>query len=227
MALGSLLLATTVLFVVATLGLIPTEGALGAGVRMAGGPAVTLLAYFGYRAISRMIDENESPLLGAGVQEPAPTPRYSVGAAVWVGLLGVGAAIAGSFVISLGLDAVGAPVEEQESIVELVDAFRAGNVLPFVLLAISATVLAPIAEESLFRGLVFQRIARRGDSMPEAFVLSAVAFATIHQNPAGFIIYVWLGLVFAECYRRTGRLWVAMLVHAGNNAFALGLLVLT
>lgn len=226
LALGGLLLGTIVFMIFSALGLLPTEGALARGVQMAAGPAITLIAALGYRALAKRIDAAESPLLGPPARTDALFPRPSTGvAAGWV-LLGIGAAIAGSFVLGLGLDALGAPVEEQDSIVELVEGFKSGgNVLPFVMLAVSAIALAPMAEEFLFRGLVFRRIASRGEALPEAYILSAAAFAAIHTNPAGFVIYGWLGLVFAETYRRTGRLWVAMLVHAGNNAFALSLLV--
>lgn len=225
LALGCLLGATVVFMVGAWVGLVPTEGTLGTGIRMAAGPTITFLAVVGYRALAPAIDASQSELLGARVQEDALFPRMGAGRSVLVAVLGIAAAIAGSFVVGVALESLGIPPEEQESIVELVEAFHGGEVLPFVMLVVSATVLAPVAEETLFRGLVFRRIAARGHSLPEAFVLSAFAFATIHNNPAGFLIYVWLGLVFAQCYRRTGRLWVAMLVHAGNNAFALSLLV--
>ncbi len=226
LALGGLLAGTLVFFLLSAIGLLPTKGVLGLGVRMAAGPAITLLAVAAYRGLLRMLQDIDSPLLGAEVDHPAPFPRGSVGLGLaWAGI-GIAAAIAGSYVLGLSFEWLGVPVEEQESIVELVESFKAGaELLPFVLLALSAVVLAPFAEEWLFRGLVFRRIAASGGRLPEAFALSAASFAAIHTNPAGFVVYLWLGLVFAEAYRRSGRLWVAMLVHAGNNAFALTLLV--
>lgn len=226
LAIFGLLVGTVLFWVLGALGLVPTEGALGRGVQMAAGPAITVVAALCYRALNEYVDANDNPALGSPRREAALFPQVSVGVAVGIAALGIGAAVAGSYVLGLGLDAVGAPVEEQGSIVELVEGFKSGgDMLPFVMLAISAVALAPVAEELLFRGLVFRRIAERGNALPEAFALSAAAFASIHTNPAGFVIYVWLGLVFAESYRRSGRLWVAMLVHAGNNAFALSLLV--
>ena len=226
LAVGGLLLGTIILTILSALGLLPTEGSLGRGVQMAGGPAITLLAVLGYRAVAQWIDRNESPMLGAGVKPGALFPRSSVGVAVGVAALGIGAAIGGSYVLGLGLELIGAPVAEQDNILKLVEGFKSGDdVLPLILLAVSAVALAPMTEELLFRGLVFRRIAARGHAWPEAYALSAAVFAAIHTNPAGFVIYAWLGLVFAESYRRSGRLWVAMLVHAGNNAFALSLLV--
>jgi hypothetical protein len=93
----------------------------------------------------------------------------------------------------------------------------------FLVLVFAALVAAPIAEEWFYRGLLFRRIYAVGGQLT-ALVVSAFAFAVIHLNWSGLIIYFWLGLVFAATYRICGRLWCAMVVHAGNNAVALALL---
>jgi len=222
LAIGGMFVGSSLFMVASALGLVPS----GSVLRWLAGPVVTLVGVLAYRAVARWVDRHESPLLGPPPRKSAPFPRTSVGVAMGLAALGIGAAIGGSFILGLGLDALGAPVEEQTGIVELVEAFRSGgDPVPLIVLSVSAVALAPLAEELLFRGFVFRRIAARGGSMPEAYALSAAAFASIHLNPAGFVIYTWLGLVFADAYRRSGRLWVAMLVHAGNNAFALALLI--
>jgi membrane protease YdiL (CAAX protease family) len=52
-------------------------------------------------------------------------------------------------------------------------------------------------------------------------VTSALLFAAIHLNLQGFVVYAWLGLVFARVYVVTGRLGAAVAVHFGNNAITL------
>lgn len=226
LAIAGLLVGSVVFLVLGVIELIPTEGALGLGARMAAGPAITFLAVVVYRKVAKLIDTSDSSWLGQSPPVEALFARASLGRSLGFVLLGIVAAIGGSFVLGLGLEAVGVPVEEQGAIVELVDGFKSGgDRMPMILLAVSALALAPMAEELLFRGLVFRRIGTRGNSWPEAYALSAAAFAAIHTNPVGFLVYLWLGIVFAESYRRSGRLWVAMLVHAGNNAFALSLLI--
>lgn len=226
LAIAGLLAGSVVFFVLGLLGLIPTEGALALGVRMAAGPVITLIAVAVYRKLAELLDANESAQFGGAPQAEAPFAQTSALGSLGVVVGGFAAAIGGSFVIGLGLEAVGVAVEEQDTIVELIDGFKSGgDRLPLMLLAVSALALAPMAEELLFRGWVFRRIASRPGSWPEAYALSAAVFAAIHTNPVGFLVYLWLGVVFAESYRRTGRLWVAMLVHAGNNAFALSLLI--
>jgi len=226
LAIAGLLVGSVVFLVLQVLGLIPTEGALGLGVGMAAGPAITLGAVAVYRKLGALVDATEQARFGEQAEWAAPFARASLAGSLGIVVLGIAGAIGGSFVLGVGLEAIGVSVEEQGAIVELVDGFKSGGErLPMILLVVSALALAPMAEELLFRGLVFRRIASRGNSWPEAYALSAAVFAAIHTNPVGFLVYLWLGVVFAESYRRSGRLWVAMLVHAGNNAFALSLLV--
>ncbi|MGB1015975.1 MAG: lysostaphin resistance A-like protein, partial [Nannocystaceae bacterium] len=84
-------------------------------------------------------------------------------------------------------------------------------------------VLAPIAEEWLMRGLLFARI-RRANPVA-AYAVTALAFAAIHGNPAGFVVYAWLAIVFAHAMARTGRLSAAIGVHALNNVITLSMLL--
>ena len=79
---------------------------------------------------------------------------------------------------------------------------------------------APLAEELFFRQQLFGRI-RRGGGPLAAYLSSALIFAAFHNNLQGLVVYIWLGLVFASAYARTGRISAAIAVHFGNNAFTL------
>lgn len=77
-------------------------------------------------------------------------------------------------------------------------------------------VVAPLAEESLFRGVVLTRL-RRGIEAAPAVVLSALLFATAHGNlwqgvPA-FVAGIWLGLIVV----RTRSVSAAVAGHAIVN----------
>jgi hypothetical protein len=130
-------------------------------------------------------------------------------------------ALAGSVAIAVVLQWLGVPAREQENVAEII---AAGFSPALVLLGVAALAAAPVAEEWLFRGLLFRRLARAGP-LVLAYPLSAGLFALVHLNPSGVPTYLWLGLVFADAYRRTGRLWVASLVHFGNNAATLAFLL--
>jgi membrane protease YdiL (CAAX protease family) len=99
---------------------------------------------------------------------------------------------------------------------------------PLSVFALAVVVLAPIAEEVLFRGLLLRTFMRRLRFWPAA-LLSTALFAAFHlyQAPtvfaavAVFASISVLGLGACYLVRVTGRLTPGMLVHATLNAVAL------
>lgn len=98
-------------------------------------------------------------------------------------------------------------------------------------LAIAAmTVLVvPVAEEILFRGILLPALMRHA-SLGIAIALDASIFALVHLpdlawKPQGLLALALVGAVC--CWRRvkTGSLYSAMAVHAGNNLLAVLVLV--
>ena len=92
-----------------------------------------------------------------------------------------------------------------------------------VLMVLSAVVLAPVAEELFFRGLV-QSMLRRYLGSPWAAILGAsVLFALVHaSNPHTMPALLPLGVVMGYNYERCGRLYPAILIHAVFNAVFVG-----
>lgn len=86
----------------------------------------------------------------------------------------------------------------------------------------TGAVVAPFAEETLFRGLVFGGLAQRMP-LPAAAAISALLFALSHGLGVVAPIFV-LGLGLAYVYARTRTIWAAMLAHALVNAVSLLLL---
>ena len=76
-------------------------------------------------------------------------------------------------------------------------------------------VLAPAAEELVFRGAV-QRLARPL-GQKTAVLLQAVLFALQHGSPAALVC----GLSLGWLADRTGRVWPGMLLHTLNNLLVL------
>lgn len=79
-------------------------------------------------------------------------------------------------------------------------------------------VLVPIGEEMFFRGFMYGMLRRWG--VAAAAVLSALAFAAVHQQIVHFLPIALLGVILAGLYERTGSLLPAMVVHAANNLVA-------
>ena len=150
-------------------------------------------------------------------------PRPPAAVRAWgVTLVHIGLALGGSVVIALLMDLLGVPPQEQAKVQEIVEG---GLSTELILLGVAALLLAPVLEEWLFRRMLFRRLYLVGNPAV-AYGISALAFALIHFNPSGLPTYVWLGLVFASAYRRTGRMWCASVVHFGNNAATLTFLLL-
>lgn len=91
-------------------------------------------------------------------------------------------------------------------------------------LAILAVAVAPMAEELFFRAFVFGGLAGRWGFWRAAGI-SSLLFMAAHLEPLSFPPLFVLGLLLAWLYHRTRALWAPMLVHFGNNAIAVGVLL--
>ena len=84
-------------------------------------------------------------------------------------------------------------------------------------LIVFAIIVAPVAEEFLFRGVLFPYIKNLG--YPRlAWVGPSFVFALIHVNLPTFIPLFVLAMALTWLYERTGRLIANMAVHSLFNA---------
>ena len=81
-------------------------------------------------------------------------------------------------------------------------------------------VLAPIVEELVFRGLIYGWVSGRWGTMA-GFIVSSLAFAAAHFEPAHIVLVLPLGLLFGWMRRRTDSLLPSLVSHVVNNGFAL------
>jgi membrane protease YdiL (CAAX protease family) len=94
--------------------------------------------------------------------------------------------------------------------------------LQLMLAVIAAVVLAPVAEEFLFRGLLHRGLRRRLPLLP-ATAISSLVFAVVHvdvlfSQPLAMVGLVLVGVILALAYERTGSLIVPVVIHAVHNA---------
>lgn len=84
-------------------------------------------------------------------------------------------------------------------------------------LGLVTIVIAPIAEEMFFRGILYPAVKRAG--FPRlAFWGTALVFAGVHLNLVTFVPLVVLALGLALLYERTDNLWAPITAHALFNA---------
>lgn len=77
-------------------------------------------------------------------------------------------------------------------------------------------VLAPIAEELVFRGLIFKRVQDYSNA-GVGIVVSSLLFGIYHGNMIQFIYAAILGAFFAWLYWKTDSLFVVIAAHMAAN----------
>jgi membrane protease YdiL (CAAX protease family) len=87
-----------------------------------------------------------------------------------------------------------------------------------------AAVLAPVAEELVFRGVALPVLARHLGVVP-ALLLTSMVFAAIHFHPEAVVPLFVAAACFGAAYAVTGRLVVAMVMHGLFNSVNLVVLL--
>ena len=95
-----------------------------------------------------------------------------------------------------------------------------------VLFGLTAIVIAPLLEETLFRGFVFQGLARSWGLWAGAAV-SGLLFALSHQDVSVIVPFTVLGMALALLFYYTRSLWTNIALHASFNLIAFLLWVFT
>lgn len=81
-------------------------------------------------------------------------------------------------------------------------------------------LLAPLAEEIVFRGAALRSLLASRLSPLAAIVISALLFAVVHLNPAQMPHAFLVGLLLGWMYWRTGSILPGMAYHWANNSAA-------
>lgn len=81
--------------------------------------------------------------------------------------------------------------------------------------AVTSSTLAPISEEIVFRGWLFN-VLRKRLHVWLAIILSSLAFAAIHPSLSLITTFLF-GVSAAIAYYKTQNLWASILIHALNN----------
>jgi membrane protease YdiL (CAAX protease family) len=142
----------------------------------------------------------------------AITSGVGWGVVAWLGSTGIAA------VVVYLLELLGIEPEPQA-------AERAIAMLDPWLVILAVVILAPIAEEIFFRGVVFNALLRESGRR-WAYIGSSALFAVIHVSLVALVPIFVLGLALAWIYQRTGNLLAPMAMHATVNAISVALALL-
>ncbi len=124
------------------------------------------------------------------------------------------------------LKATGLPAEQQDLLRMFTEAESTALLVVMIVLA---TLVAPIAEELLFRATIFRYLRTR---LPRwvALLVPGTIFAALHVNWITFdglpslVPLITLAVIFSLAYERTGRIATVMVAHAIFNLHTIVLL---
>ena len=80
--------------------------------------------------------------------------------------------------------------------------------------------MAALSEEIFFRGLLQQMFIKNKVNAHVAIIITAILFSAFHLQFFGFIPRMFLGIILGYLYYLTQNLWVSIIAHFCNNAFA-------
>lgn len=89
---------------------------------------------------------------------------------------------------------------------------------------VTALVSAPVLEELLCRGVLFETLRKRWGAMVSVF-LSSLFFGLMHLDWATMVVAIVAGVIFGILYVRTSSLFATIIIHSINNAMAFALIV--
>ncbi len=92
---------------------------------------------------------------------------------------------------------------------------------PVLMIILLNCVIYPIAEELLFRGLIYRLLLRRRFKMLSAALISSVFFGLYHGNLVQFVYAFVMGIFFALLLELSGTLFIPVISHMANNVLAL------
>ena len=149
------------------------------------------------------------------------SPRTSLRTAVWKGVLyGIAAipptmlitAVTNNLIVRAGYTSESQPVIKWMT---SPDTSMAARIAIFM----SAVVVAPLAEEIIFRGILFPAVLKNKSWVFSAMVTGCI-FSLIHFHPPSFLSIFVLSLFFCGGYSVTGSLITPIVMHMVFNGTA-------
>jgi len=155
--------------------------------------------------------------LGAAVLAVAPMGRAAIPA---LGIRPAGWRYAlfgalGTLAVSIAVSQLGIEPEGVKQAMEI-----ATDPAQFVASLLLLAGLAPLVEELVFRGLLYGWLEGRWGPRV-AFIVSSLAFAAAHVEPAHIVLVLPLGVLFGWLRQRSNSLLPSLAAHVVNNGFAL------
>ncbi|KAL9253090.1 hypothetical protein AKJ16_DCAP00165 [Drosera capensis] len=136
---------------------------------------------------------------------------------LWAGI-GLAGALGSIALLGVAMSYFGGenPQRETDALVLLLPLIGSSSVSTLCLVGITG-VLAPVLEETLFRGLLMASLTKWVPT-PLSIVMSAAAFSLAHLTPGEFPHLFFLGTVLGLSYAQTRNLLTLIIVHSLWNS---------
>jgi membrane protease YdiL (CAAX protease family) len=141
---------------------------------------------------------------------------------VWA-LIGVLLAPEVVFVASSLVEALGVEDLQARGTADAISQILSLDQVTFACLFTTTAILAPLLEETVFRGFLLPSLAKYMPT-PLAVVLSSIAFGLVHFSPRDTPQLTALGLLLGFSYVRSGNLLTPMIIHGTWNGTVLTIL---
>jgi membrane protease YdiL (CAAX protease family) len=92
----------------------------------------------------------------------------------------------------------------------------------WILLFAAITLMAPLFEETFFRGFLFSGWRHTWMKVPGAAIVTSLLWTSLHiqYGPYELSYILVLGILLAVARVHTGSIWTPLLMHAANNGIA-------
>lgn len=138
--------------------------------------------------------------------------RLKAGEGLWLLLIGASLATFANMLVAALQNIL--PVREYQETMNQITSGKSIWMLVFWM-----GIVAPVAEEMVFRWLIYFRL-RDYMRMGMAMAVSGILFGIYHMNLTQAVYASILGMMFACFLEITGNLWASVLLHIGANCWS-------
>lgn len=138
--------------------------------------------------------------------------RLKAGEGLWLLLIGASLATFANMLVAALQNIL--PVREYQETMNQITSGKSIWMLVFWM-----GIVAPVAEEMIFRWLIYFRL-RDYMRMGMAMAVSGILFGIYHMNLTQAVYASILGMMFAYFLEITGNLWASVLLHIGANCWS-------
>ncbi|NOT52159.1 MAG: CPBP family intramembrane metalloprotease [Chitinophagaceae bacterium] len=94
------------------------------------------------------------------------------------------------------------------------------NISEYLIAIAMMAIIPAVCEEALFRGGLQNYLTRATRKPWLSIIIVSIIFSALHFSFYGFLSRLFLGIVLGLIFEYSGKLWLSIIAHFFNNAFA-------